>query len=599
MKGQVSVEYLAILAAVLIVGIVGVFVVQGSAETNANDIAILSCQSAARECAFLKRASSSFSCDDCKDACLNFNRQEIFPGAIDCCMAGNASAIYENSTVSCAYASPSLGCVDNDGDLFNASSIDCPSGNDCDDFNVDVNPDENEICDNFIDDDCDNLIDCNDLDCEASAVCGSIEICDNGIDDDGDTFVDCDDDDCSSDPACGSIEICDNEIDDDGDTFTDCADPDCSTAPNCDSDLIVELNAFDLDDYFATSEWVINEIYVEEGYAYLATDKGLVIVNVTDYSNLEVLHSPVGGGVCNDVDKLGNHIYLACGNGLFTFSYNDPVNPPNPGYSDTSFYPLDLSIDYTRDYLYAAGGDGGLRIYDIHRSSFISLLYTIDEVDIGGGVVIKDALSVFAAASISPGSEIIHFTSNLQGTAFPRKVIVYRHRDDSTYEFESFYSGNSDLEGNDIILTKEAGGNYYSYVFGRGFDTVGNEIDEVSIYELTSSFLPDFNAGSLYEQPDEGGSSERKEPTDVFVFEPAQMAFVTYNDGFHDEEDGQLYVYSVIDKTKPIILERAFNETSPATSTFADFKDLNSVYVDYPYVYVAAHTKLGVGEIVP
>ncbi|MGA1393611.1 MAG: choice-of-anchor L domain-containing protein, partial [Phycisphaerales bacterium] len=121
------------------------------------------------------------------------------------------------------------------------------------------------------------------------------ELCDNGIDDDGDDLVDCDDPDCAADPNCpawggcgdpnsgdccegngtpfcsnasccetvcaadafccatewdqicaqaattlcgglcggGAQEVCDNGIDDDGDGLVDCDDPECAADPNC------------------------------------------------------------------------------------------------------------------------------------------------------------------------------------------------------------------------------------------------------------------------------------------------------------------------------------------------------------------------------
>ena len=62
-----------------------------------------------------------------------------------------------------------------------------------------------EVCNNAVDDDCDNLIDCNDSsDCSASFYCTLAEDCTNGIDDDFDTNIDCADDDCSNHPSCGS-----------------------------------------------------------------------------------------------------------------------------------------------------------------------------------------------------------------------------------------------------------------------------------------------------------------------------------------------------------------------------------------------------------
>ncbi|MDA3862956.1 MAG: trypsin-like serine protease [Deltaproteobacteria bacterium] len=124
-----------------------------------------------------------------------------------------------------------------------------------------------EICDNNIDDDFDDLIDCEDPDCEETIECFSGEWCDNNVDDDGDSLVDCFDADCSNSEYClfltencddgedndldGAIdcqdadcfaqeecsdspkEICDNEIDDDNNTLVDCNDPVCKTFKGC------------------------------------------------------------------------------------------------------------------------------------------------------------------------------------------------------------------------------------------------------------------------------------------------------------------------------------------------------------------------------
>ncbi|MGQ9590104.1 MAG: hypothetical protein ACUVYA_07400 [Planctomycetota bacterium] len=59
-----------------------------------------------------------------------------------------------------------------------------------------------------------------------------VEICNNGVDDDGDQLVDCADPDCAEDPACRK-ENCTNGVDDDGDQLVDCADPDCAEDPAC------------------------------------------------------------------------------------------------------------------------------------------------------------------------------------------------------------------------------------------------------------------------------------------------------------------------------------------------------------------------------
>jgi hypothetical protein len=92
-----------------------------------------------------------------------------------------------------------------------------------------------ELCNNGIDDDGDNLIDCNDPDCTADPACAPVaEICNNGSDDDGDGAIDCQDTDCTADPACApNAEICNNGTDDDGDGNVDCNDPDCAAASVC------------------------------------------------------------------------------------------------------------------------------------------------------------------------------------------------------------------------------------------------------------------------------------------------------------------------------------------------------------------------------
>ncbi len=91
-----------------------------------------------------------------------------------------------------------------------------------------------EDCGDGIDNDADDLVDCDDPDCATDPGCAEGEtICDDELDNDGDGLVDCDDPDCASDPACGGPELCDDGVDNDGDGRIDCDDPDCVDDPAC------------------------------------------------------------------------------------------------------------------------------------------------------------------------------------------------------------------------------------------------------------------------------------------------------------------------------------------------------------------------------
>ncbi len=64
-------------------------------------------------------------------------------------------------------------CVDADLDGYYASSQQCSVRNDCNDNNININPEATEICTDQIDNDCDTLVDCDDGDCSGNAACSS------------------------------------------------------------------------------------------------------------------------------------------------------------------------------------------------------------------------------------------------------------------------------------------------------------------------------------------------------------------------------------------------------------------------------------------
>lgn len=85
----------------------------------------------------------------------------------------------------------------------------------------------------------------------ANEFCGAppinaVEICDNDIDDDDDELIDCADPDCCGFQNCNcDEEICNNDLDDDGDGLVDEDDPDCFTGTSpCMRDHYLEDNFF-------------------------------------------------------------------------------------------------------------------------------------------------------------------------------------------------------------------------------------------------------------------------------------------------------------------------------------------------------------------
>ncbi|MDD5726573.1 MAG: hypothetical protein PHC53_04200, partial [Patescibacteria group bacterium] len=139
---------------------------------------------------------------------------------------------------------------------------DAEAGVDADGAVIDVPPPQ-EICGNGIDDDGNNLTDCQDPACTSYTSCQP-EVCD-GVDNNGNSLIDegfeCAKGSsaqctlpngkkgqatCQQNCVFGScvvpVEICDDNYDNDGDNKTDCADPTCASFPGCQC-----INAIPLD----------------------------------------------------------------------------------------------------------------------------------------------------------------------------------------------------------------------------------------------------------------------------------------------------------------------------------------------------------------
>ena len=118
------------------------------------------------------------------------------------------------------------GCMDFDGDGYDASVPACIGGDDCDDLNPAIHPDATEVCRNGKDDNCNGLVDYEDT----TSTC---ECWDD--DEDGDAAQECGGDDCddsSPDISPDVSEKCANGEDEDCDGLVDLEDPDCIDLKN-------------------------------------------------------------------------------------------------------------------------------------------------------------------------------------------------------------------------------------------------------------------------------------------------------------------------------------------------------------------------------
>ncbi|MBU2612642.1 MAG: discoidin domain-containing protein, partial [Nanoarchaeota archaeon] len=117
---------------------------------------------------------------------------------------------------------------DNDADGYDKEEVSCSTGNDCNDNDPNVNPGQVELCGDEIDNNCNGEIN---EGCEGICDTDQDEYDEFWWCIGGGPNTDCDDDNPSINP--GVSEVCDNNVDDDCDELIDCDDSDCVNDPIC------------------------------------------------------------------------------------------------------------------------------------------------------------------------------------------------------------------------------------------------------------------------------------------------------------------------------------------------------------------------------
>lgn len=134
-----------------------------------------------------------------------------------------AGAVVAPFVLSACYGLPPCETVDRDGDGFRTCEDGFGGGwnDDCDDTDPNINPGQEEVCDDGIDNNCDGI----------SSSTDQPEVCGNGLDDDCDGEVD----ELAAEPG---VEVeCGDGFDDDCDGLIDFDDPDC------DADVDTEMDS--------------------------------------------------------------------------------------------------------------------------------------------------------------------------------------------------------------------------------------------------------------------------------------------------------------------------------------------------------------------
>ncbi len=192
-RGQTALEYLMIIVVSLVLVVAVMIFTQGTTDD-------LKESQTENVNTFLDPRGNVTLCTP-GDTLPCFHQDGVCAGSLDKCVSGRWLGCdytdmsgYEENETSCdsldndcdGYVD--VGCTfdyycDADVDGYNSSSVTGngdpipPScnpnpGTDCDDSNVDINPDETENCTNSIDDECDGDADCDDTDCVTDPVCG-------------------------------------------------------------------------------------------------------------------------------------------------------------------------------------------------------------------------------------------------------------------------------------------------------------------------------------------------------------------------------------------------------------------------------------------
>jgi hypothetical protein len=133
-------------------------------------------------------------------------------------------------------------------------------------------------------------------------------------------------------------------------------------------------------------------VKVAGGYAYVDSESGLFIIDVSDPQNPLVIGNFIGPVMSNDMIASGDYLYLANDwNGFRVIDISDKHTPDEIGYYETVGPLIDIAV--VGDYAYLAVERDGLRILDISNPN---MPIEVGSFSVEGGVTGVEVVNNFA-----------------------------------------------------------------------------------------------------------------------------------------------------------------------------------------------------------
>lgn len=222
------------------------------------------------------------------------------------------------------------------------------------------------------------------------------------------------------------------------------------------------------------------DVHVQDGFAYVTNNDGVVIFDVSQPENLKKIGKIDIGTSSFGIDIEKNSIYIAGGNRLIIADITHPENPEILG--DTNLNSVLSQVKLKGNLAYLASRDKGLQIVDVSNPKNPKKIGIFNNGGVGEAVEIADNVVYFADSK--DGLEVI----DVSDPAAPRLVATVPETAgawdifiDTSKEFPELYVG---CHGNGIFIVRIGSDGKYHILghFDDGGESLGVWFDNSSLF---------------------------------------------------------------------------------------------------------------------